>query len=119
MPPASQSINTGHIIRNQLYFTSNEPVGPIGEWSNVFTATSIPLFSLLIFALLANVPLGYLRENSRRYSLRWFVYLHLSIPFLVVLRYSLGFGWGIVPFSVGCAVAGQMIGGRIRRRTAP
>ena len=84
----------------------------------MFNESAIPFYSLLAFALLANIPLGYLRESSRRYSLRWFVYIHLSIPFLVALRFSLGFGWSIVPFSVGCAVAGQMIGGQIRRRSS-
>jgi len=85
----------------------------------VFTESTVPLYSLLAFALLANIPLGYLRETSQRFSVRWFVYIHLSIPFLVALRYALGFGWRVVPFSIGCAVAGQMIGGRIRRRSAP
>jgi len=81
----------------------------------VLTQSTVSLVSLLGFALLSNIPLGYLREDTERYSLRWFVYIHLSIPFIVALRYSLGFGWEIIPFSVGCAIAGQVIGGRARK----
>lgn len=74
------------------------------------------LSSLLLFALCVNIPLGYLRESAVKFSVRWFVLIHFSIPFLIALRYHLDFGWGIVPFSIAFAVAGQLLGGRIRRR---
>ena len=79
----------------------------------------LPLTSLLFFSFGANLPLGYLRETSRKFSLRWFVLVHLSIPFIIVLRLMLGFDWHIIPFTLLCAVAGQLVGGRIRRRTLP
>ena len=71
---------------------------------------------LLAFALLANLPLGYLREETPKYSLRWFLYIHLSIPFIVLLRVTEGFGWEVIPFTLICAVAGQLAGSRYRRR---
>lgn len=79
---------------------------------------SFHLVILLLFALLVNIPLGYLRENSRKYSLLWFLYIHLSIPIIILLRHHYGFGWGLVPFTLACAVGGQIIGGRARRRAA-
>lgn len=72
--------------------------------------------NLLFFAFLANLPLGYLRESSRKFSLRWFVYVHISIPFILSMRISYEFGWEAVPFTLLCAVAGQLLGGRVRRR---
>ncbi len=84
----------------------------------MLSESTISLISLMTFALLANIPLGYLREDTERYSLRWFIYIHLSIPFIVALRQTLGFGWEVIPFSVACAVAGQVVGGRCRRRSA-
>lgn len=78
---------------------------------------NIELISLLAFALLSNIPLGYLREDTERYSLRWFIYIHLSIPLIIALRYSLGFGWEVIPLSIGCAVAGQIIGSRAKRHS--
>jgi hypothetical protein len=77
---------------------------------------TLHLANLLTLAFLSNIPLGYLRESSRRYSLRWFVYIHLSIPFLLTVRIYYDFGWQAVPFTIGCAVLGQIAGGRIRRR---
>lgn len=80
---------------------------------------SLPLnlAGLLIFAFLINLPLGFLRETTAKYSLRWFVYIHLSIPFIIALRLREGFSWKIIPLTIACAVFGQVLGGRIRRRS--
>ena len=77
---------------------------------------NIALVSLLAFALLSNIPLGYLRMGSPKYSVRWFVYIHLSVPFIIGLRISNNISWKVIPFSIGLAVAGQMIGSRLYRR---
>lgn len=77
----------------------------------------LPLAALLIFSFGSNLPLGYLRETSRKFSLHWFILVHLSIPFIVLLRSLFGFGWQMIPLTLFCAVSGQLIGGRIRRRT--
>ena len=74
------------------------------------------LLGILCFALLSNIPLGYLREGARRYSLWWFTYIHLSIPFIIVLRVVNDVSWRAIPFTLGLAVAGQLIGSRARRR---
>jgi hypothetical protein len=76
------------------------------------------LFQLLLFAFVINLPLGYLRQGSPRYSWRWFLYIHLSIPLLIFLRLSLDFNWTIIPLTIGCAVGGQWLGGRIQRHMA-
>ena len=78
---------------------------------------TLSLAALLVFAFGVNIPLGYLRETSRKFSLHWFILIHLSIPFIVALRSMFGFGWPLIPFTLACAVAGQLIGSRIRRRT--
>ena len=80
---------------------------------------SIALISLLLFALFSNIPLGYLRMGSPKYSVRWFVYIHLSVPFIVGLRIANNLSWQMVPFSIALAVAGQMIGSRLYRRSHP
>jgi len=80
---------------------------------------SIALISLLLFALFSNIPLGYLRMGSPKYSVRWFVYIHLSVPFIVGLRIANNINWQMIPFSIALAVAGQMIGSRLYRRSHP
>ena len=74
------------------------------------------LLGILGFALLSNIPLGYLREGARRFSLRWFVFIHLSIPFIIALRIVNGVSWRVIPFTLALALAGQWLGGRARRR---
>ncbi len=77
---------------------------------------NIALISLLAFAILSNVPLGYLRQGSPKYSVRWFVYIHLSVPFIIGLRISNNVSWQVIPFSIALAIVGQMIGSRLYRR---
>jgi len=77
---------------------------------------NIALISLLAFAALSNIPLGYLRMGAPKYSVRWFVYIHLSVPFIIGLRIANHLSWKIIPFSIALAVAGQMVGSRLYRR---
>lgn len=71
---------------------------------------------ILSFALLSNIWLGYLRQGVRKRSPLWFLYIHLSIPFIIALRLYLGFNWHIIPLTISCAVAGQLAGGFWRKK---
>lgn len=75
-----------------------------------------PLIILLLFAFGSNLPLGYWRETTRKYSLSWFILIHLSIPFIILLRSAFSFSWRWIPLTLACAVLGQFLGGRARRR---
>lgn len=62
-----------------------------------------------------NIPLGYARERFRRFSIGWFVCIHLSVPLFAWLRLANHVSaWGIPAF-VACAVLGQIAGGKVRR----
>ncbi len=74
------------------------------------------LLVLLLFAFSSNLPLGYWRETRRKYSLSWFILIHLSIPFIILLRSAFGFSWPWIPLTLFCAIIGQLLGGRARRR---
>ena len=78
---------------------------------------NIALASLLFLALFGNIPLGYLRMGVPKYTLHWFIYIHLSVPFIIWLRVANNIHWHAVPFSIFLAVIGQMIGTRIYRRS--
>lgn len=77
---------------------------------------ALNLSGLLGVAFLVNIPLGYLRERALRFSWRWFLYIHASIPLIILLRLWLGFSWRWIPLTIGCAVLGQLAGGRLLRR---
>ena len=64
-------------------------------------------------ALLVNVPLGRLRAASRKFSAAWFVYVHLSVPFIIWLRISNRVSPWAIPAFIACAVCGQLAGGRL------
>ena len=77
------------------------------------------LLGILCFALFSNIPLGYLRTGVPRLSVRWFVYIHLSIPFIIVLRVVNDVSWRAIPFTLAFAVIGQFLGSRAKRWLGP
>lgn len=83
----------------------------------MFTDTTLHLFILIAFALLSNIPLGYLRQGVAKRSALWMLYVHLSIPFIIALRNHYGFSWRMIPVTISCAVIGQLLGGQLRKRS--
>jgi len=72
--------------------------------------------SIAAGALAVNVPLGYLREGARKYSAAWFLWVHLSVPAIAFFRVRGRITLWAIPVFAACAVAGQLVGGRLRRR---
>lgn len=70
-------------------------------------------------ALVLNLPFGFLRMNTRKFSVMWFVYIHLPIPAIFILRNMAGLGYKFIPLMVAGAVAGQFLGGRLNRKASP
>jgi hypothetical protein len=70
--------------------------------------------------LLLNVPFGVWRSRVRRFSLAWFLSIHLPVPFVIALRYlsGLGYAWHTFPVLIGAFFLGQFIGSRAGRRWA-
>jgi len=66
-------------------------------------------------SIVLNLPLGYAREGFRRFSLGWFVCVHLSIPLIAYLRLANHVSSWAIPAYVACALLGQVAGGRVRR----
>ncbi len=67
----------------------------------------------ILLAVGLNLPFGAYRITTRRFSWRWFVAVHLPIPFVIIMRLSLGLGWWFVPFMLAATVAGQLLGSRL------
>ena len=73
---------------------------------------------LLVFGLilLINIPFGYWRANSRRFSWQWILGVHVPVPIAIGLRVLLfGWMWLLVPVFVAAYSLGQLIGGWLRR----
>lgn len=72
------------------------------------------LSGLMFFTLALNLPFGFLRSGTKRYSLRWFLYIHLPIPLIYLLRTMLMLKAFTIPLLAVAAVIGQVWGGKLR-----
>lgn len=74
------------------------------------------LSALILLSLCINLPLGYLRERSQRFSLGWLFYVHASIPAVMLMRIKSGFTWKVIPLTLAAVVVGQLLGGKFSSR---
>lgn len=72
--------------------------------------------ALVAMAIAVNIPMGYQRQSCRKFSPGWWIYIHISIPFIIYARIKTGLGLPFMPFTIAGAVAGQVFGGRLYRR---
>jgi ABC-type dipeptide/oligopeptide/nickel transport system permease subunit len=73
----------------------------------------IAVLLIMVLALVLNIPLGYLRSRTRKFSARWFLYVHMSIPVIIVARVVSHTDFRFIPLFILAAVAGQYLGGKI------
>jgi hypothetical protein len=74
------------------------------------------IFLLVLFSFAINLPFGYLRSRTRRYSFKWFAYIHLPVVVIIIARLMSHTDYPFIPLFVAAAIAGQYFGGRIRCR---
>ena len=77
------------------------------------------MVSYLVLSLTSfwvNIPMGYIRENCPKFSLRWLFWIHASIPLIIFMRVTLGTSKWFILVCISLAVAGQIIGSRWRRK---
>jgi hypothetical protein len=72
-----------------------------------------PVLGLGFLALLANLPLGAWRVRTRKFTAKWFVAVHLSIPLIFTLRILNGISPWFIPVFIFFAICGQLAGGRL------
>lgn len=69
--------------------------------------------ALSVFTVIINIPFGVWRATRRKFSLQWFLAIHLPIPLIVIFRYVAGYGLAVIPLLLILAILGQIIGGKI------
>ena len=74
------------------------------------------LFGLIALTIGINIPLGYLRQAVEKFSFAWYFYIHISIPLIIYLRVKSGYSWKFIPLTLGGALLGQIVGGKIRKK---
>jgi hypothetical protein len=78
-----------------------------------FQYTFNAIFIVSTFTLLLNLPLGYARVRTKRYSLRWFLCIHVPIPFIFIARTLSNLDMKYIPIFVIVAIVGQFFGGKL------
>lgn len=70
---------------------------------------------LTLFTLILNLPFGYWRTNVRKFSLQFFLAIHLPIPFIILFRILSGTGFEPMTllFTVPAFFLGQVLGSEI------
>ena len=66
-----------------------------------------------MLALVLNIPFGYLRAKEKKFSFRWWLYIHLPIPFIIFVRIASQLDFRYIPIFIFAAVIGQICGGKL------
>jgi hypothetical protein len=72
-----------------------------------------------LISFLLNIWFGYLRRDKKKLSFLWFLYIHLSIPFIIPLRIMWHINPWWIPSIILAAVCGQLVGARFLPRLLP
>ena len=71
---------------------------------------------LMLVVFLINLPFGYMRSKAARFSRQWIMAIHIPVPFVFLLRVFSDLNWTVMPLLVLSDVAGQLAGGKLRKR---
>jgi len=80
---------------------------------NFSTPNPILLAGLLAATFLVTLPFGAWRVRCHRYSFRWWLSIHLVIPFVILMRVWGGFSRLYIPLFVASVLLGHFVGGRL------
>ncbi len=69
--------------------------------------------TFIIFTL--NLPFGFLRGRQKKFSFKWFLYIHLPVPLVILVRIfsHIGFALYTYPLFVAAFFLGQFLGKKI------
>ena len=78
--------------------------------------TRLLLIGLSVFIL--NIPFGYWRANVKKFSMQWFLAIHLAVVIVIAFRLlsHIGFAWYTYVVLVSAFILGQQLGGLLIHR---
>ena len=79
------------------------------------------LVAVFIIILVIALPFGFWRAYTSKFSIRWFLSIHLPVPLDILVRVESDLSYKFIPLTLAAFLAGQFLGsfaGRwwIRRR---
>lgn len=75
-----------------------------------------PLLTVACAVAVLNIPFGFWRAVTRRFTLHWFLAVHAPVPIVIGLRLAAHLEWRIATVAVLMVAffAGQFVGGKLR-----
>ncbi len=73
------------------------------------------LFLLLPLTFIITLPFGRWRTRCRKYSVSWFLAIHLPIPVIILMRLGAHFSYTYIPLFLASTVLGQLVGGKVSK----
>lgn len=73
------------------------------------------LITVMIAVFVLNLPFGYWRSTTRKFSIAWILAVHLPVVGVIALRVFSGLGYDLstYPLLIGAYFAGQYVGSRL------
>jgi hypothetical protein len=76
------------------------------------------LATLLAITFVATLPFGAWRAKCMKFTVKWWLAIHLIIPLIFLMRRWGGFSYWYIPLFLASTVLGQIVGGRINQTKA-
>ncbi|KKM10359.1 hypothetical protein SY88_14090 [Clostridiales bacterium PH28_bin88] len=54
--------------------------------------------------------MGFWRKSAHKYSVNWFLAIHLTVPLIILMRMGTGITYAAVPLLILAALIGQLLG---------
>ncbi len=72
-------------------------------------------YELALIIFLLNIPFGYLRQFQKKFSPKWFLYIHFPVPIIISIRIftHTPFSLKQLPFFAISYFLGQFMGAKI------
>ena len=78
------------------------------------SSRTLAAIGIFVLTVVLNIFFGYFRARARKYSVKWFLYIHLPIPLIIFARVYSGLDFRYIPLFVLAAVLGQLYGGKLQ-----
>ncbi len=78
-----------------------------------FHNSGLILFLLLSITFIITLPFGRWRVRCPKFSVSWFLAIHLPIPIIILMRLGAHFSYTYIPLFLASTVLGQLVGGKL------
>jgi low affinity Fe/Cu permease len=78
-----------------------------------FSSKTALIAVIFVLTFVLNLYFGFLRSKTKKFSLKWFLYIHLPIPVVLFARIFSNIDIRYIPIFLLAAVTGQILGGRL------